>query len=217
MSLQVIAKHFLAALFVAVLASVCAPQLRGAAPVLQVIVYDYAGVSTDTLAYCESEAQRLLRNGGVDVHWLNCPHSEPCATPPNGGAVMLRLVTGDDRAFAANVIGFALPAADGGNMATVFYDRAMRIRQAGIFTCQILGKVMAHEIAHLLLGGSSHAPVGVMRSTWTPNAFGSDGATAWFFTARQAAAMRGEALRREMEAGPLTGAPSCLTLQDDRR
>jgi hypothetical protein len=55
---------------------------------------------------------------------------------------------------------------DSGSSAAIFYDRALSIRKPGLFLAQILGRAMAHEVVHLLLGTTSHADLGLMKAEW---------------------------------------------------
>jgi hypothetical protein len=51
--------------------------------------------------------------------------------------------------------------------AFIFYDRVAALRTSDRFVPTILGRVMAHEITHLLLGAHSHSEVGLMRGQWS--------------------------------------------------
>ena len=54
-------------------------------------------------------------------------------------------------------------------IACVLYDRIARVaalRQIPVV--RALGYVMAHEVCHLLIGGSSHADKGLMGANWDP-------------------------------------------------
>ena len=55
---------------------------------------------------------------------------------------------------------------DSGSSAAIFYDRALSIRQPGMFLAQILGRALAHEVVHLLLGTTAHADLGLMKAEW---------------------------------------------------
>ena len=56
---------------------------------------------------------------------------------------------------------------DYGGSAALFYDRALALRKPGVALSQILGRAMAHEIVHLLLGTTSHTGLGLMKGEWT--------------------------------------------------
>ena len=53
----------------------------------------------------------------------------------------------------------------------------------------LLGHVMAHEIAHLLLGTNSHSASGIMRAHWYAQELASADRGALLFTPDQARAM----------------------------
>jgi len=53
----------------------------------------------------------------------------------------------------------------------------------------LLGRVMAHEIGHLLLGIDYHGPVGVMRAEWTDDLLNS-GRDDWRFSMTEAERMQ---------------------------
>ena len=49
----------------------------------------------------------------------------------------------------------------------VFYDRIAELHRIfGDNPANLLGYVMAHEVAHLLLGTNSHSASGIMRAQW---------------------------------------------------
>jgi len=54
------------------------------------------------------------------------------------------------------------------HLANVFYDRVNSFSQGGSATLPVLlGRAMAHEIGHLLLGTHSHSSKGIMRPFWS--------------------------------------------------
>ena len=55
-----------------------------------------------------------------------------------------------------------------GSIATVFADRvASTSNRAGANARGVLGRVIAHEIGHLLIGTNHHSARGLMRAIWT--------------------------------------------------
>ena len=64
------------------------------------------------------------------------------------------------------------PLASGGGLAKhayVFFDRVTNFAKAELVPQPVLlGLFIAHEIGHLLLGGNSHSPAGIMRARWGP-------------------------------------------------
>jgi hypothetical protein len=54
----------------------------------------------------------------------------------------------------------------------------------------LLGRAIAHEVGHLLLGTADHAPDGLMRAAWSQHALRHERPGDWVFTPRDAQAMR---------------------------
>jgi hypothetical protein len=72
----------------------------------------------------------------------------------------------------------------------VFYQRVaeqQRINEQN--AAVLLGHVMAHEIAHLLLGTNSHSASGIMRAHWCAQELGSANKGELLFTPEQARVM----------------------------
>ena len=176
-------------------------RLQAAKPVLHVRVYDYAKVSPNELRDTEAEAERVLRLAGIQVEWNNCGSVGGCGANHD---VMFRVVSQAPKAFARVVLGFSLPSYEGG-LATLFYWRAVAIRSYGSFVNEILGKAMAHEIAHLLLGHGSHSPVGTTRPGHFIDEWGHAAVNQWFFTSAEAGLMRADVRRRSEERSSTPG------------
>jgi hypothetical protein len=73
-----------------------------------------------------------------------------------------------------------------GTLATIYADRvdaaALAARTNRV---QALGRVMAHEIGHLLLGTPEHSSAGLMRRLLTPDDLRVADRDAWLFTSTQ--------------------------------
>jgi len=54
----------------------------------------------------------------------------------------------------------------------------------------LLGRAIAHEIGHLLLGSSRHAGAGLMRAFWSQEELQGLKPVHWLFTGHEAAQMR---------------------------
>jgi hypothetical protein len=77
-----------------------------------------------------------------------------------------------------------------GVLATVFVDRVEWI--AGLSETDaalLLGRAIAHEIGHLLLGTNAHSVSGLMRAQWTPADIRRHASTEWELTRENAAAI----------------------------
>ena len=54
----------------------------------------------------------------------------------------------------------------------------------------LLGRALAHEIGHLLLGTTPHASTGLMRALWSTATLKRDNADDWLFTPADAQSTR---------------------------
>lgn len=80
-------------------------------------------------------------------------------------------------------------------MAVVRARRERELAQTGTIEAgALLGRTIAHEIGHLLLGTREHARTGLMRAVWSVDAVRLSRPVDWLFTAREARTMR-EAVR----------------------
>jgi hypothetical protein len=78
-----------------------------------------------------------------------------------------------------------------GTLATIYIDRVDALAaRTGIDRGELLGRAVAHEIGHLVLGTSEHAPFGLMRATWTAAEIQRRVPLDWMFSAQQGRDMR---------------------------
>lgn len=130
-------------------------------------VDDYARIPSDVLAQAEREAARVYEAAGVRVVWI---HGDDEAERDTGGrhfrvllldTQMMHRKTGME-GIGPDVLG---TAASGTDRAWVFTQRIIeRSLSSGHEPAQLIGRVMAHEIGHLLLHPGSHSPKGIMRA-----------------------------------------------------
>lgn len=81
-------------------------------------------------------------------------------------------------------LGFAVvdPNTHAGKMATVFHDQVQAVaRRTGVARSELLGRALAHEVGHLLLGVRGHSRSGIMRAVWTDDELTRDRADDWVF------------------------------------
>lgn len=117
----------------------------------------------------------ILRAAGVDVTWIRCePYDSTtpgCAAAASNRELVTRLVwTPRAEPQADGRLGDAVvePLRGTGLLATVYADRVWRLaREAGRDPALVLGRAVAHELGHLLIGANRHARHGLMRPTWT--------------------------------------------------
>jgi len=138
-----------------------------------VLVYNYAAVPGSKLADAEAFAGRSFRAAGIDLTWVDCATSQDdtdrfraCEQADRSRRLFLRIVPermagGISRSGQSeDTLGIALVS-----HAFVLYERVQQIASEWrIPEYVILGRTIAHELGHLLLGENSHTARGLMRS-----------------------------------------------------
>jgi len=170
---------------------------------LTVRVYDNAKVPKGALRAALGMAAQTLRPADVEVTWLSCSASSGgrCTVPLGRGELMVRLVrsaTGSS-GDGDESLGTALvdPATGTGVLATVYVDRVEWLAHGSDGDLgTLLGRAMAHEIGHLLMGRSAHARHGLMRPLWTSAEVTRNAPADWGFDAPDVRAIRDR--RRKM-------------------
>ena len=152
-------------------------------------------------------ASAILERARIEIEWLECglpverqQSSVACGRPAQSNELIVRMVSAGtvDRRPDVGTLGFAFVDRDagGGSLATIFADRVWGMAQgAGVSPSELLGKTMAHEIGHLLLGTNQHAPHGLMRACWSSADLRRNRAAEWWFDGSE-----GEAMRRSIES-----------------
>jgi hypothetical protein len=145
----------------------------GTVPSATVLVYNYAAVPDSKLADAEVFAARSFRAAGIDLTWVDCATSQDdtgrfsaCEQADRSRRLFLRIVpermaAGISRSGQSeDTLGIALVS-----HAFVLYERVQQIASEWrIPEYMILGRTIAHELGHLLLGENSHTARGLMRS-----------------------------------------------------
>jgi hypothetical protein len=167
---------------------------------LTVRLYNTANVPALELISARDTAESILSDGGLDMIIRQCGRAISTDTPPDSCSETLRPTEVVVRVIDAPAFNAALnPDAFGltyvvketnrGWLATVFADRIERAAaRAGVATGTLLGRVMAHELGHLLLGNGYHGPAGLMRAEWPDATLPHSGAD-WRFSISEAARM----------------------------
>ena len=96
-------------------------------------------------------------------------------------------------------LGYSLvdPETQSGALATVFLDRVRWLAsQSAAHVATLLGRAIAHELGHLLLGTPQHGRFGVMRAIWSSQMLRNSGPADWRFSTREAQQMRASARLR---------------------
>lgn len=144
-----------------------APAAQDEARTLVLHVDNYARIPPGALARAEREAARVYEAAGVRTMWV---HGDDAANARDAGGKHLRvLLLGTDmtnRKVAMEEIGPEVlgRAARPTGRAYIFTQRVVEVSLLrGHDSELMLGRVMAHEIGHLLLAEGSHSRSGIMR------------------------------------------------------
>ena len=138
---------------------------------ISVRVDNKAGISAKKLRFAESEAAKIYAKAGVDLEWHECPataHAESadfaCATPLTPSDLRLRIVDSVKLKgvhATSEASGYAI-----GDLALVQLQYLQGLpTPSEYFRDMMLGRVIAHEIGHALLG-PEHSSQGIMQARW---------------------------------------------------
>jgi hypothetical protein len=173
-------------------------------PHVRVRIYDTTGLDAASRAAALATAAAILQRAGLTVTWLACPPqggataADACETPLRRTDLAIRFVRGAAGARASRVaLGHSLvdTRARTGSLATIFIDRVEQLAAGTAAGCnRLIGRALAHEIGHLLLGTTAHAPSGLMTAVWSRDVLAREQDEDWWFTERDARALR-EAVR----------------------
>lgn len=143
-----------------------------AQPSITVTLYDIAGLRREIREATKAETSRIFFAAGIRLEWVECevagtPVNLPeCAKPTGPTRLMLQLVPGANKQHPKSS-GMAVLRNGSGVYACLYPERVEQLaRDANWEFGDLLGHAAAHELGHLLLGSSTHAPAGVMRARW---------------------------------------------------
>lgn len=194
-----------------VLAAVLAPSTAAARDLTVVIrTYDASGLSEADRAASLAAAATILEDAGVTIARLACDEvnagsaSHACLTPLRPHKLSLRLVrlpsTGGGTRHVTLGVSLVEHQVRFGSLATVYVDRVAALADVSrVARPTLLGRAIAHEIGHLLLGTAAHARDGVMRAVWSPETLRRSTSGDWRFTPEDAEALRTAAQRRSAQ------------------
>jgi hypothetical protein len=158
---------------------------------LVVRTYDASGLSPRMLDGMQANASVTLAAVGIRPIWRPC-HVTGCVGRPKLHEIEIRIVKATAES-QRGTLGFASVdvVQHEGVLGTVFADRVEALATtSGVDRAELLGRALAHEIGHLLLGTTQHAPFGLMRATWTLAELRRALPLDWVFSREQGAAMR---------------------------
>ena len=157
--------------------------------VVVVRVYDVTGMADVDRRDALDVARDALAAANVHVIFKNCDSSESkdsCDTPPEQGERIVRIMNAP--ANLPPSMGTSLGSAlvdrgtDRGVLATIYADRIARVSAGVADRSMLFGRVVAHELGHLLLGVTAHSNSGLMREFWTDQQVRRNESSDWAFS-----------------------------------
>jgi hypothetical protein len=140
-------------------------------------VYNYVPIDRVTLSRAEKVTEAIFKESGIEIVWMDCtplrgeflPYPA-CPSDMGTSDLVLRLLP---RRMAMKLttpnepLGFAqqCPETEPACELTVFYFRVDEMAGEEHRPELILGHVIAHEVAHVLMG-PGHSEGGIMRREW---------------------------------------------------
>ena len=90
-----------------------------------------------------------------------------------------------------------------GSLATIYLDRVQELAAlAAVDESELLGRAIAHEIGHMLIGRPDHSRTGLMRAVWVSGELRRGVPTDWLFSGGEAAELRRQLASRMRAAEP---------------
>ena len=158
--------------------------------VVVVRVYDVTGMADVERRDALDVAREALAAANVHVVFRNCASSgskeETCDTPPEDGERIVRIMNAPANLppSMGTALGKALvdTGTNSGVLATIYADRIARVSAGQIDRSLLFGRVVAHELGHLLLGVTAHSSSGLMREFWTDLQVRRNESSDWAFS-----------------------------------
>ena len=138
-------------------------------PQLTARIYSFPGLSPWILRNAEAEATHAMRDVALTLVWMDCTAkvlSGVCLAPPAPGDLIVRILKKALPQASGAALGIN-DSSDSSAAAFVFYDRVFALRSYTLSVPVMLGRVIAHEITHLLLPREPHSNGGLMKAQWT--------------------------------------------------
>jgi hypothetical protein len=175
--------------------------------VLVLRVFDRSGESAADRRVAMETADTILRQADVTPTWVDCSMGsksstrDACTSPLGPSELAIRITAGprQDAPATSRPLGYSYVEPEtGGTLATVFTDRVAWLAHAsGARPSTLLGRAVAHEVGHLLIGTNEHSETGLMRAIWTAGELVRDERTDWMFTMADRERLHGSRIGRE--------------------
>ena len=174
-------------------------------------IHDYSNVSSGSLTRARAVVTAMYERIGVRTEWMGVVQQRVGGRPGPArrdeisripiAQVTLIILTAKMAArghISEGALGFAAVPDEGmGRIAYAIYDRVrVTAARAAMNEDDLLGFVMAHEIAHLMLPRGSHAETGLMRGRWDVRDFQRTDVLTLGFSPDQASEIRSTLLHK---------------------
>jgi hypothetical protein len=169
-------------------------------------LYNQAQVPADILQGAERDVAEVVGSAGINMSFVDCPITRDrgpgdltCQEAAGSPFVVKIITLGPAKDMPASRDGFGLAAAcgpgEGPCTAYVFFDRTRQLAPTvNVAPLVMLGRVLCHEIGHLL--GLAHSEDGLMRAEWNPSDFASRNLYCILFTPSDRQRMHAQAAAR---------------------
>ena len=187
----------------AVAASPSAAALVETFPETRVVIrtYDPGMLQPADRESALAAAMRIIEAAGLSAEWLSCDgafvraQEDRCASPLGANELAVRFVRLPPPPDSGRHVALGYSLVDTqvrlGSLATIYVDRVESLAAAcGLDLPTLLGRAVAHEIGHLLIGTNGHAPTGLMRAVWSRNLLQRNRTSDWLFTSSDGRTMR---------------------------
>jgi len=170
--------------------------------------YNSAHVDSRWIQTAATVVRDTFDNAGIPVSWHDCSQ-KPAATtvcdqPPGRNEIVVRILTSAGASPSRARLGSSL-FQDGiaTNLVTIWADQVDTMaRSAAVDAGILVGRAIAHEIGHVLLGTTRHTLRGLMRAEWTDHELIINAPLDWMFDAAQSRLLRrGMDDREKLQAG----------------
>jgi hypothetical protein len=159
--------------------------------VVVVRIYDATGFADADRRVALDVAQKALAAANVHVVFKACrpewSDGEACDTTPAPGERIVRIVNSPPHPQPGTETSLGSAAVDRvtntGVLATIWADRVRRVAAGRTDQGLLLGRAIAHELGHLLLGAGAHSKSGLMRQYWTEQELRQNRFADWAFSA----------------------------------
>jgi hypothetical protein len=195
------ARRLALALGIAIWANTTSAEAAVVDPELRLVIRTYdANAAVNTLPAALAAAATILEEAGVGVTWVSCDtvfvrrDENPCLAPLAANELAVRFIRLSPHLAEPHVVTLGDSLVDirlgTGSLATIYVDRVVTLAaRCGVDPPTLMGRAVAHEIGHLLLGTATHASAGLMRASWSQAAL-RRADDDWTFTDADASTLR---------------------------